>query len=80
MAHTLGIIGLSFNTFGALLLLRFPPGTLAVTADGAATLSFTANPTPAGRRRYTRQQIGFYIAIVALAAGFILQLIDLLRS
>jgi hypothetical protein len=81
MAHPLGIAGLALSMVGAGLLLWFPPVVPAVfTKEGSQFLSWVNNPTPEGLRRYARQKWGSRLAIGTLVLGFLLQLIDLLRS
>jgi hypothetical protein len=69
MTQTIGAIGLLLNIIGSLLLLRYPPGTYTVTADGRATLIFTG-----------REKLASRIAILTLTGGFVVQLIALLSS
>ncbi len=67
--HPFGVAGLMLNTIGASLLIFFQPGAPMVRADGGITMAYAgqmhALPT---------------LALIALAAGFLLQLVDLIRS
>lgn len=80
MTHCLAIAGLTLNTAGALLLLRFPPIFRTLTKDGREYAGWVNEPTPEGRRGYRFQYWGFRTAILLLALGFLLQLADLLRG
>ena len=84
MAHALGIVGLVLNMAGALMLLWFPPKVPEYSPEGAAVSaggSFSELPaTPYGKRQYEIRRRGFNFAIALLVLGFLLQLVDLLRS
>jgi len=77
MTHLLAIIGLSLDTFGAVLLLSFPPRVRLYTKDGGE-LGLWKNAGTAEARRYRIQIWGFRTGMALLAAGFILQLLGLL--
>jgi hypothetical protein len=80
MTHWLSVAGLALNTVGALFLLKFPPAVTMYTQKGEPFMQWVSNPTPDGRRRYLLQTWGFRAAIAFFVLGFLLQLIDLLRS
>ena len=84
MAHPMAIIGLISNMAGSVMLLWYPPKVTEYTAEGAAVSaggSFSEMlPTPFGKRQYEIRRRGFNFAIALLVLGFLLQLLDLVRS
>jgi hypothetical protein len=50
------------------------------SAKGEPFVQWVRREVPEGRRRYLFQKFGFWAAILMLAGGFLLQLLDLLRS
>ena len=66
------------------MLLWYPPKVTEYTAEGAAVSaggSFSELPaTPYGKRQYELRRRGFNLAIALLVLGFLLQLLDLLRT
>jgi hypothetical protein len=80
MTHLLGIVGLSLNTIGALLLLWFPPDVRRYTEQGAMVVNAVLIPLVENVPRYWRQKWGFRVAIGFLVLGFILQGFDLIAA
>lgn len=80
MAHIFGIIGLIFNTAGAFGLLKFVPNPDAGAALPHETLQTLRLSMPEQRRAYTTAVWSYRLCVIALAIGFVLQLVDLLTS
>jgi hypothetical protein len=78
MAHPLAVAGLTLNTIGALLVLFFPPAVRVETKDGSQVGGLKNSPAPEGQHRYRIQSRGFRSAVILVAAGFLLQLLELL--
>jgi hypothetical protein len=80
MHHPLAACGLFLSLLGSLLLLSFPPVVTIYTAKGEPLVQWVSREIPGGRRRYLFQKFGFCVAILMLAGGFLLQLLDLFCS
>ena len=78
--HPLGLIGLSANMLGALLLLKFPSDLKGYRPDGSQAAWWMLPATPEGKRAYERLRDGYKLALGLLFLGFFLQLLDLLIS
>lgn len=84
MAHLVGIVGLSLNMAGTVLLLWFPPTVQGYTADGSQNLGWWSNlPKDDEQRRqwqrkYLVRKWAFRGTMGLLLIGFASQLVDLL--
>jgi hypothetical protein len=80
VSHLCGVIGLSLNTLGAVALLRFGGKPDANAPLSPEQMQAVRLMIPKARRSYAFEIWGYRLSIVALVIGFMLQLIDLLRS
>jgi hypothetical protein len=80
MAHPLGMLGLIVNVAGTFLLLRFPPAVVQYTQDGRRVVEWVGTPTAEGKHRALLAMRGYPLGVSLLTLGFLLQLLDLLRT
>jgi hypothetical protein len=88
MHHSLAIAGLALNAVGSFLLLWFTPTVGRYTPDGwrisggGAWSEVPQSPEEQSqnKRRYAWRKNIFRLGVVLLVLGFVLQLIDLLRT
>jgi hypothetical protein len=78
--HPLGIIGLVFNTAGALGLLKFVPNPDAGSPLSGEQLASLRSVNTELRRPYTKAVRSYRLCVFALVIGFGFQLIDLLTT
>ena len=75
IAHPYGVAGLVVNTLGAFGLLFFRPNPFA---GGGLTAEQIASVVPKVYAQYQWEIRAYRASVVAMAIGFILQLVDLL--
>jgi hypothetical protein len=78
MAHPLGLIGLTINIIGSILLLFGAPTVMTATMDGAVVPAPYKTLHPNVQKLYRPKRIVFFCGVAGLIIGFILQAIDLL--
>lgn len=80
MTHTIAIAGLVANMIGTLLLLAYPTPREPSPVLGEEQMASQRLVLPSARRSYQVRLLCFRGGIALLAAGFLLQLIDLIHS
>lgn len=78
--HPFGVAGLLLNSAAAVGLLKFTSNPDANAGLPHDTLRSLRTTMPELRRPYQRAVLGWRLSLVALALGFLLQLLDLLSG